>query len=118
MMDWGLEESPFFASKFRRYLKKHPNEVAAAMDNLDTYMHALRMGVKPAMIRAGFIHPEKMGGVVAIDQKGAPGKPKQTRLYIIAVEKEATLFLITIGDKNSQSQDIKDCREFVKSLRG
>ena len=106
MIEWGIEESPFFASKFKRYLKKHPNEVTAAMNNLDTYMRALKGGTRPALIRASFVHPETMG-VVAIDQKGAIGKPRQIRLYIYAVEDSGTLFILTIGDKNSQKADVQ-----------
>ncbi len=116
MVEWDLEESPFFASKFKRFQKKHPNEVAAALNNLDTYMHTLKKGVKPTLIRAGFIHIESLG-VIAIDQKGAEGKPRQTRLYIYAFERLGTVYLLTIGDKNSQQADIKDCCDFVKSLR-
>ena len=57
--------------------------------------------------------------VVAIDQKGAPGRPKQTRLYIYAYEKDQTLYLITIGDKDKDSQrrDLKDSRDFVTDLK-
>ncbi len=55
MNGWVLEESSFFASRFRRYQKKHPNETAAVMNNLDTYVRTLNAGVKPTLIQAGFI---------------------------------------------------------------
>ncbi len=113
---WVLEESSFFASKFRRYQKKHPNETIAVMNNLDTYVRTIESGVKPALIQAGFIHKEPLG-VIAIDQKGAQSSLRQTRLYIYTFEVRNTIFLITIGDKNSQKRDIEDCRNFVKSLR-
>ena len=86
------------------------------MNNLDTYMRTLNMGVKPGFIQAGFIHREPHG-VIAIDQKGAKGSPKQTRLYIYAFEVGNILYLITIGDKNAQKRDIQDCRQFVTSMR-
>lgn len=116
MNEWVLEESSFFASRFRRYQKKHPNETAAVMNNLDTYMRTLNSGVKPALIQAGFIHREPHG-VIAIDQKGTQGSSRQTRLYINTFKVRNTIFLITIGDKNSQKRDIEECRNFVKSLR-
>jgi hypothetical protein len=96
--------------------KKHPNETIAMMNNLDTYVRALKAGVKPVMIQAGFIHKEPHG-VIAIDQKGTHGSPRQTRLYVYAFEEKNTLYLITIGDKNSQKRDVEDCRNFMKSLR-
>ena len=116
MSGWMLEESTIFASKFKKYQKKHPNETAAVMNNLDTYVKTLNAGVKPALIKAGFIHRETQG-VIALDQKGAKGSPRQTRLYIYTYEINNTVFLITIGDKNSQKRDIDDCRSFMKSIR-
>lgn len=116
MNGWVLEESPFFASRFRHYQKKHPNETAAVMNNLDTYVRTLNAGVKPTLIQAGFIHREPQG-VIAIDQKGTKDSRRQTRLYVYAFEVGNTLFLITIGDKNSQKRDIEDCRHFISSLR-
>ena len=114
--EWGLVESPLFAGRFRRYQKKHGVETKAVLNNLDTLLKALQAGVKPSLIQAGFIHREPQG-VIAIDQKGATGKPRQTRLYIYAVEIESRLHLITIGDKNSQKRDIDDCRKYVNAIR-
>ena len=116
MSEWVLEVSPFFAGRFRRYQKKHSNETAAVMNNLDTYLRTLNMGVKPELIQASFIHREPQGAV-AIDQKGVKGSPRQTRLYVYSFVASTTLYLITIGDKNSQKRDIQDCRQFVTSLR-
>jgi hypothetical protein len=116
MSEWILEESPFFASRFRKYQKKHSNETAAVLNNLDTYVRTLNMGVKPELIQASFIHREPQG-VVAIDQKGVKGSPRQTRLYVYALVASTALYLITIGDKNSQKRDIQDCRQYVTSLQ-
>ena len=117
MAEWVLEESEFYGRRFKQYQKKHPKETAAALNNLDTFVRTLKSGVKPALIQAGFIHREPHG-VVAIDQRGAAkGSTKQTRLYVYVVEIEKVLYLITIGDKNTQKQDIKDCNTFVSSMR-
>lgn len=116
MNEWIIEESSYFASRYKRFRKKHPNETAAMMNNLDTYIRALNKGVKPALLQAGFIHREPLG-VIALDQRGASGSPKQTRLYIYTYEVRNTVYLITIGDKISQKRDIDDCRNFVKALR-
>lgn len=116
MTEWVLEESLIFASRFKRYQKKHPNETAAVLNNLDTFVRTLQSGVKPAMIRAGFIHREPQG-VIAIDQKGMKGSPRQTRFYIYADDVDLTVYLVTIGDKNTQKRDVADCRRFVTTLR-
>lgn len=116
MSEWVLVESSVFASRFKRYQKKHGNETKAVLNNLDTFFKALQTGGKANLIQAGFIHREPQG-VIAIDQKGAEGKPRQTRLYIYAVEIDCELHLITIGDKNTQKRDIDDCRNYVNALR-
>ena len=106
----------FFGGKLAKYQKKHPDETIAVLSNLDTYTTTLQGGVKPSLIRAGFIHREPQG-VVAIDQRGTKGRPRQTRLYVFPDLTTSVLYLITIGDKNSQTRDLKDCRQFVNDLR-
>jgi hypothetical protein len=113
MSDWNIEPTDLFKRRFKKYKKKNPNETEAVLNNLDTFMRSLNNGDKP---QAGFIHREA-NGVLAIDQQGAKGSLKQTRLYIYAYKIENTVFQITIGDKNSQKSDISDCRDFIKKLR-
>ncbi|HXD87643.1 MAG TPA: hypothetical protein VN641_14200 [Urbifossiella sp.] len=86
------------------------------LDNLDTYVSSLQAGGKPHQIRHGFMHGETHGAI-AIDQKGASGKPKQTRLYLYADADTQLLYLITIGDKQSQREDNAACRELIVELR-
>lgn len=116
MSTWVIETSSYFSRKLTRYRKKHPNEAIACLNNLETYKQALDAGVKPRMIQAGFVHPEPKG-MVAIDQSGAAGSPRQTRLYTYPCAETGVLHLITIGDKNSQSEDIKDGKRYVDIIR-
>ncbi|MDD3925309.1 MAG: hypothetical protein PHT33_01475 [bacterium] len=116
MIEWSLEETELFKSRFRKYQKKFANETVAVLNNLDTYLKALNAGIKPPIVQAGFIHREPQG-VIAIDQKGAPSRLRETRLYIYALEIRHIVYLITIGDKSSQKQDISDCRKFMNNLR-
>lgn len=111
-----LEPTELFERKLKQYRKKHPHETTATLSNLEKYLGALNANVEPGRIQAGFIHREPQG-VVAIDQKGAKGGTRQTRLYTYAVPIDRVLYLITIGDKDSQSRDLKDCREIVDALR-
>jgi hypothetical protein len=55
--------------------------------------------------------------VVAIDQKGEGKNLAQTRLYVFPDLETETLYLITLGDKQSQKADIAACRTFVTGLR-
>lgn len=112
---WEIETTDPYERRLKRYLKKLPRETVAVLDNLDTYVAALKAGSKPAQIQYGFLHREP-GGVVAIDQKRGGTGLKETRLYAYAWIDEEVVFLITLGDKKTQSDDIQECVNFVKRL--
>ena len=103
----------------KKYSKKKLNEYVAVINNLDTYYKALKDIGNPMQIKSGFIHKEP-DGIKAIDQKGGGQKVKlcETRLYVYQEQETKILYLLKIGDKQSQRKiDIKFCREFVKNLR-
>jgi len=113
---WTIERSDDYERRHRWYEKKRPRELLAVLSNLDTYFETLAAGVKPLQIKAGFIHPEPLG-VVAIDQKGGGRNLAETRLYVYADIDRQVLHVITLGDKNSQRDDLAACRRFVTNLR-
>jgi hypothetical protein len=116
MVEWVLKPSASFERKLKQYQKKHQAAALATLGNLDAYFEALKTGIPPTQITAGFIHPEPQG-LIAIDQKGARGHPRATRLYVYAAVVHTTLHLITIGDKDSQKRDLEECRRFITKLR-
>ena len=118
MTDWRIEPTDAYARAHKHYEKKHRAELIAVLDNLDRYFKAIAHGVHPQFAVAGYIHDEGKG-VRAIDQRGGgKGKLQQTRLYIYPDVDQKILYLITIGDKNSQKDDIKFSAAFVSKLKG
>jgi hypothetical protein len=115
MPRWELETSTRYESRLRDYVKKRPEEVKAVLSNLEKYKKALEDGAKPRKIEGGFIHPERRG-VVSLDQSGFRNDLKEMRLYIYL--KNQTVYLITLGDKQSQRDDIRYSHEYVKSRKG
>ena len=113
---WKLAATDGYERRHKRYVKDHPRELQAVLDNLDTYVQSLQAGVKPPQIRHGFMHAEPLG-VVAIDQKGGGKSLAQTRLYVYPDTETETLHVISLGDKRSQADDIANCRTFVNDLR-
>ena len=91
-------------------------ELKAVLGNLDSYLVTLNDGRNPYHRAAGYIHHEP-DGVIAIDQKGGGKALAETRLYVYPDTDTCTLYLLLLGDKNSQKRDIQDCREFVASIR-
>lgn len=113
---WSVNPLDSYDSRRRKWPKKYKRELVAMHDNLDTFLEALNRGQRPADAKFGFIHPEPHG-VLAIDQKGGGPHVKESRLYIYAEPETDTVHLITLGDKNSQSEDLEQCKEFMKELR-
>jgi len=116
---WEQHPTKSYGIRLKRYKKKHKPELYAVLDNLDTLLKALQSGLKPlqATTTFGFVHAEP-NGVVSVDQKGGGPNLAQTRLYAYPDEQKEVLYLITLGDKNSQKDDIKSCASFIKALRG
>lgn len=113
---WRLAQTALFQRRLKQWAKKHPDELQATLDNLDTYLELLNAGKHSQYIQIGFIHHEP-SGVKAIDQKGGGPNLAQTRLYAYPEEANQTLQLITLGDKRSQKADLKDCASFIRELK-
>jgi len=114
---WEQSPTDTFRKALRKWPKKHKRELGAMLANLETVLAALQKGAKIEHIDFGFIHREP-AGVLAIDQKGGGAGLKQTRLYVYPHKPNSTLYLITIGDKKSQEDDIAYARAFVEGVRG
>jgi hypothetical protein len=112
---WKLSPSTDVEKRLKKYQKKHARELKNVFDNLDTFFKCLEAGAPSTQIHRGFIHPEP-AGVLAIDQKGKGSHLKEFRLYIYPDEESETLHLITLGDKNTQPDDIQLCKKFVEAL--
>ncbi|SRR6266478_6160339 len=115
---WNLNSLPDVQKKLDRFKKKWAHEMTNVFDNLDTFMEALNAGTKPEQLKQlGFVHSEPLG-ILAIDQRG-PGKGsklKQFRLYVFPEEDAEQLHLITLGDKDSQQDDLNQSKSFAQGL--
>lgn len=114
---WELEPNADYVKKLKKFNKRHRCETTNAHDNLAAYLGSLRGGMKPQQIIRGYIHREGGAWVRAVDESGPNNPKKAIRLYFYPDEDTETLHVITIGDKNSQNDDVKYCQEFVASLR-
>jgi len=118
MYSWEIKKTNKFGRKHKRYEKKRSYELQAVWINLEKYVKSLQLGTPIQQINAGFIHNEPKG-IKALDQKGGGKKRKlqETRLYIFPHTDQKILYLLTIGNKNSQDEDIKFCIEQVEKIK-
>lgn len=113
---WQIETTAQFVTDKVWYEKRRPRELAAVTNNLARYLAQLKNAKNPFCVQAGYLHPEPHG-VIALDQKGGGQGLQETRLYAYPDNDKKILYLITIGNKDTQSDDIKLASRFVESLK-
>lgn len=113
---WQTEPTTQWQKDVRFYEKNRPNELAAVLRNLERYVNQLKNAPNSRSVVAGYLHNEPMG-IVAIDQKGGGRNLQETRLYSYADDAKQVVYLITIGNKDTQTADIAMSKEFVNELR-
>jgi hypothetical protein len=111
---WQVEATTQWQKDARHYEKKHPAELAAVMRNLKRYLTLLNGAPNAQAVQGGFLHSEGKG-VVAVDQKGGGGNLQETRLYTYPEGAKKVLYLITVGNKNEQPDDIALSKNFVET---
>lgn len=115
--EWHIHPSPEFRRTAHTFEKKHPDELAATLANLQhRYLPRLNHAQHPSLVQAGCLHREGHG-VIAIDQSGQGRNLGETRLYVYPDDTTRTLHLLLIGDKSSQKRDLRIVHETVNRLR-
>lgn len=109
---WSIAPTTQWEKDRKFYDKKHSRELDAVLNNLNRYLPLLNCAPNAKSVVAGYLHPEP-GGVVAIDQKAGGPNLQETRMYTYPDEAEKVLYLITIGNKNEQHDDIQFSKGFV-----
>jgi len=113
---WTVQDDLAERSRFKEYHRKHPREYAACFSNLSRLLDLLRDfgGVKGFQV--GFLRSERQG-VYRIGQTGVKNA-RETRLYVYIDESKRVVRVLTIGDKGSQSDDIRRCHAIARKLKG
>lgn len=114
---WTIEQPIDDLGKMSKPLvKKYRRELKNLLVNLQIYLDALNAGGIPIQIQRGFIHQEPHG-VLAIDQRGEGSGLKEFRLYLYPDSALQKLYLLALGDKNTQKSDIALCTQWVLGFR-
>jgi len=117
-MAWTLSFCDDFENRKKDFQIRWRAEMMAIGQNLQTLLTALEEGTRPEQLKLlRFVRSEPMG-ILAISEKGTQkkGKPKVLRLYVFPEESNERLYVMSIGDKERQSEDIKRCKHFVAQL--
>lgn len=115
-MAWQFCPCSDFEKQKKDFGKRWPAEMRAVASNLMTMLRALQEGTKPEQLKLlGFVHGNYPLGILSIDETGhgKNSKPKAIRLYVFPSEPEEALYVMLLGEKDKQSQDVALCKEFV-----
>ena len=118
-MSWTQRWCEDAQKRLKKFGKKWKHEVRNVADNLTTLIASVEEGSRSEQLKKlGFVRSEP-SGILAIDESG-PGKGsrmKALRLYVYLHEEKEDLYILTLGDKDSQEDDIKLSQVFVSGLR-
>jgi hypothetical protein len=119
---WELAKVKGLENNLKKFDKKHPNETEAVLTNLQTALDVLNETNSVQKVRELNFARKEPDGIIAFDSRGVKlkrtgTKLKATRLYVYAVEINQTLYLLRIGDKDSQRQDLITSRNAVRMLK-
>lgn len=113
---WRVWPTVDYERRHKRYSKKKLGQLNAILNNLDRFLNVLRAGRKPKPLPYGFLRDEGLG-ILRISEAGSESKVAATRLYVYPDPDNEILFLLTIGDKSTQSDDIKLCKAYVRKIQ-
>lgn len=114
-IEWQFENAYANARKFKKFSEKHPREYESLFANLEKVVRLLRCGNKIGGFQIGFFRSEGEG-VYRIGQTSVPGA-KESRLYVFFDEQNHICYVLNIGDKDSQSEDINEAKQSVKQIK-
>ena len=118
-MAWEIVPCTDYEKAKKSFVKKWRPEMLAVANNLQTVMQTLDRGVKPEQLKTlSFVHGGYPLGILSIDESGhgKKTKPKAIRLYVFPCESEKLLYVMSLGDKSEQHDDVKLCKTFVSKV--
>ena len=113
---WTIVDDLAERSRFKEYNRKHPREYAACFSNLEQLVKYLQQFGGIASFQVGFLRSEGQG-IYRIGQTGVK-HARETRLYVYVDETARTVRVLTIGDKDNQSDDIRRCHLVARKMKG
>ncbi len=114
-VEWQIDTNYANPGKFKKFSGAHCREFASLNANLDKIMRILKGGQKVGGFRVNFFRSEG-GDVYRIGQIGVPSA-KESRLYVHPDEQNRVMYVLNIGDKDTQPRDVNESKDMVKAIR-
>jgi len=115
VVEWLIDIAYANPGKFKKFEGKYGREYVSLFANLERVLRILREGRKIGSFQIGFFRSEG-DGVYRIGQTGVPSA-QESRLYVCPNEQNHTMYVLTIGTKDRQSDDIDEAKTLVKKIK-
>lgn len=113
--DWRVNQDYASKNKFEKFAAQYSREYASLFANFQKIFDLLRSGNKIGGFHVGFFRSEGEG-VFRIGQTGVPSA-KESRLYLYPDSETKIIFVLTIGTKDSQTDDINEAKEAARRIK-
>jgi hypothetical protein len=115
--EWTLDLSLASTSAFNKFQKNHSREYVSCFSNLYWIIEILNDGQKISKLDHNPSYFRSEGkGLYRIGQTGVVGA-KETRLYVYPDEQDKIMYILAIGTKEGQKDDINNAHRFIKSIK-
>jgi|AntAceMinimDraft_9_1070365.scaffolds.fasta_scaffold16434_3 hypothetical protein len=113
---WYIKDAEASRSSFKKLNKNHQKEYVACFVNLDKILTVLNSGSKIGGFKVGFFRSEG-SGLYRIGQTGVKAS-KEVRLYVYPESEDEIMYILSIGTKETQKNDINEAKRKIKKIKG
>ena len=116
-ISWKISTEYVTASRFKKFASKYPREFTSCGANAERLLADLQSGIPLSVLAQNlpFFRSEREG-LYRIGQTNVPGA-KESRLYIYPDDTEKVIYLLDIGTKEIQRNDIASARKTIREIR-
>lgn len=116
-MDWTISREYCGKNNLKKFTKQHRDEALQCFTNLERFLnHLNEYNPENTAFVTGIVRQEG-GGLVAADTRGLDGSHRVSRLYAWPCKTNRTIYILRIGDKDTQTNDIRECRSLITRIK-
>ena len=119
MTEWGFNSEYQNNATFKKFRRKHPEELLQCFENLErfrTHLNETEPEPDPNFV-TGIVRQEPKD-LIAADERGCDKKGRLAcRIYAYPRIKNRTIYILRIADKKDQNTDIQNSLKEIEKIK-